>query len=85
MANIIYLLCFLTSVLCAGLLLRSYSRNRSRLLFWSGLCFVVLSINNLFVILDRVAFPETDLGMWRLVTGLIAPCLLLFGLIWEHE
>lgn len=85
MGNVIYLLCFLTATLCAALLLRSYSRNRYPLLFWSGLCFVVLSINNLFVILDRVAFPEIDLSFWRLTSGLIAPCLLLLGLIWEHE
>jgi len=85
MISIIYLLCFLTATLCAALLLRSYTRNRSRLVFWTGLCFALLSINNLFVILDRVALPDTDLSLWRLATGLIAPCLLLFGLIWEHE
>jgi hypothetical protein len=85
MAQIIYTLCFLTAVLCAGLLLRGYFRHRHRLLFWSGLCFVGLSVNNLLLVLDRIAFTDVDLSMWRLVSALVAPCLLLFGLIWEHE
>ena len=51
----------------------------------SGLCFVGLSVNNLLLVLDRIAFTDVDLSMWRLVSALVAPCLLLFGLIWEHE
>jgi hypothetical protein len=85
MAPVIYTLCFLTALLCAGLLIRSYSRTRMSLLFWSGLCFVMLSVNNLFLIIDQVALPTVDLSLWRLGTGLAAPCLLLFGLIWEHD
>jgi hypothetical protein len=85
MAHIIYTLCFLTALLCAALLTRSYLRHRHRLLFWSALCFVGLSVNNLLLVLDRIAFPDVNLSMWRLVTALVATCLLLFGLIWEHE
>jgi hypothetical protein len=85
MAQLIYTLCFLTALLCAGLLLRSYLRHRHRLLFWSMLCFVGLSVNNLLLVMDRIAFPQLDLSMWRLGTALVAMCLLLFGLIWEHE
>lgn len=39
----VYILCGLTSVLCAVLLLRSYARKRVRLLLWSGLCFAGLA------------------------------------------
>lgn len=86
MAPLIYSLCALTAMLCAGLLLRSYFRNRFRLLFWSGLCFVFLSANNLVVVFDRIVFPtQLDLSAWRLVFALLAPLVLLFGLIWEHE
>jgi hypothetical protein len=85
MAQVIYTLCFLTALLCAALLMRAYFRHRHRLLFWSGLCFVGLSVNNLLLVLDRIAFPQVDLSIWRLVTALLASCLLLFGLIWEHE
>ena len=35
MAEAIYVLCALTSALCAVLLLRAFARTRVRLLFWS--------------------------------------------------
>jgi hypothetical protein len=86
MAPIIYGLCTLTSLLCAWLLLSSYWRNRSRLLFWSGLCFVFLTANNVVLIADRVFFPtQVDLSAWRMLFAFLAPVVLLFGLIWEHE
>ena len=44
MGEIIYTLCILTSLACAGLLFSSYRRTRYRLLFWSGSCFAVLSL-----------------------------------------
>jgi hypothetical protein len=86
MAPLIYALCALTATLCAWLLLRSYVRHRRRLLFWSGLCFVFLSVNNVLLIFDRVFFPtQIDLIYARLAAALLAPVVLLFGLIWEHE
>lgn len=85
MAQFIYGLCALTAILCAWLLLRSYLQNRVPLLFWSGLCFVFLSANNLAVIADRIIFPAVDFSAWRMLFALLAPLVLLFGLIWEHE
>ena len=86
MKIIIYALCTATSLTCAWLLLRSYARTHYRLLFWSGLCFVGASVNNILVILDRVVFPTSvDLLLWRLSAALIALLLLLFGLIWEED
>jgi hypothetical protein len=85
MVRVIYALCTLTSLTCAWLLLRSFIHNRYRLLFWSGLCFVGLSVNNLLVVLDRVVLPSVDLLTWRLVSALLAVLLLLYGLIWEDE
>jgi hypothetical protein len=79
----IYGLCALTSVMCAWLLLRRYAEVRHRLLLWSGLCFAVLTINNVLLILDR--FATVDLSLWRLASALIALLLLLFGLIWERD
>jgi hypothetical protein len=81
----IFGLCALTSMMCAWLLLRKFAEVRHRLLLWSGLCFVVLTINNVLLIFDRVIFPTADLSLWRLVSGLVAPLLLLFGLIWERD
>lgn len=85
MAEIIYLLCILTSLACAGLLLISYRRTGHRLLFWSGLCFVGLTFNNLFLLLDNVVFPDIDFLPARLVSALVALLLLLYGLIYEKE
>lgn len=85
MAEVIYSMCALTSVACAWLSLRGYLRSRYRLLFWSGLCFVALSVNNALLVLDKMVFPFVDLGTWRLVAALVAVVLLLFGLIWEEE
>lgn len=85
MSAVIYALCALTSVACAWFLLRAYARTRHRLLFWSGLCFVMLTASNVLNIFDRFVFPSTDLAPGRLATALIAIGLLLFGLIWEGE
>jgi hypothetical protein len=86
MAPVIYALCAFTSMLCTWLLLRGYRSSGHRLLFWSGLCFAGLSVNNILLVVDRVVFPETmDLTTWRLVTALVALLPLLYGLIWEEE
>jgi hypothetical protein len=85
MAEAIYTLCTLTALACAWLLLRGYRLGRSRLLLWSGICFAVLSVNNVLVILDNIVFPDVDLSTWRLLAALLAPLLLLYGLIMEDE
>lgn len=85
MAETIYVLCTLTSLTCAWLLFASYHRTRHRLLFWSGSCFAVLTVNNLLLLLDKVVFPEAYLLPARLITALLALVLLLYGLIYEKE
>ena len=85
MAAIIYLLCTLTSLACCGLLLRAWRSSKSRLLFWSALCFAGLSLNNFLLVIDRLVLPAVDLSTLRLATALAALLLLLFGLIWEEE
>jgi hypothetical protein len=85
MAALIYSLCALTSLTCLVLLWRGYSATRSRLLFWSALCFLLLALNNVLLVLDKVVLTaDVDLSLWRLVAGLCAVLLLLFGLIWEE-
>lgn len=85
MAEVIYTLCALTSFTCAWLLLRSYFRNGYRVLFWSGLCFVGLSVNNALLVLDKLVFETIDLSVWRLAAALVALLLLLYGLIYEDK
>jgi hypothetical protein len=81
----VYLLCFVTSFAAMLLLLRSYARNRSRLLLWSALSFVALAFNNLFLFVDIVLLPEIDLLPLRYLTALVAVGLLLYSFIWELD
>jgi hypothetical protein len=81
----IYILCILTSAACAWLLIASYRRTGYRLLFWSGACFAVMTLNNLFLLLDKIVFPNIDFLLARIVSALLATCLLLYGLIYEKE
>ena len=82
MESAVYILGAVTSLLCALLLLRGYSRVRKRLLLWSGLCFAVLTISNAPVFVDLVMYPDVDLYLLRLITAAIAMLLLLYGLVW---
>jgi len=81
----VYLLCVLTSALCAVLLGRSYLRTRMRLLLWSSLCFVLLAANNLVVVVDLAILPAIDLRLLRHALSLGAVLLLLIGFIWDRE
>jgi hypothetical protein len=82
----VYLLCAATSIACAILLLRGYLRQRTRLLLWSSLCFVLLALNNALLFIDLIIVPTgLDLSLWRSVTALSGVSVLLFGLIWESR
>ena len=86
MAEIVYVLCALTSVLCAGLLIRSYRSNRSRLLLWSTLCFVGLALNNILLFVDLVITgPEVNLQVLRTIAAGAALSTLVIGLVWESR
>lgn len=75
----------LTSLACTVLLLRAYAASGLRLLLWSGLCFVFLTLNNLLLFLDLVVFPDLDFRPYRIVTALVGVLFLLYGFIWEAE
>lgn len=83
--TLVYILCLLTSIGCAALLLRAFRRTRSRLLFWSGLCFVFLSAGNVLLIADLVIFPEVYLAPARSIATLCAIAVMLYGLIFESR
>lgn len=84
MAAALYVATFLTTLLCAILLLRAYARVRRSLLLWSGLCFVGLTVSNILVFAD-IVLPTPDLYTWRLGSAVVAMALLLYGLIWESQ
>ena len=81
----VYVLCLVTSVVCAGFLLRAYQRSRTRLLLWTALSFICLAINNLFLVGDLVIFPGVDLWPMRQAAAVAAVGVLLYGFIWEAE
>ena len=85
MAEGVYLLCAMTSMASAALLLRGYLRQQTRLLLWSSLCFICLAVNNALLFIDLIVVPDIDLSVWRGLSGLIGVSLLLFGLIWESR
>jgi len=85
MAPAVYILCAVTSIACAMLLLRGYARSRVRLLLWSSLCFVGLAFNNIVLSIDVLVVPTMDLSMWRNPPALVGLSLLLYGLIWDTE
>jgi hypothetical protein len=85
MAETVYLLCALTSVLCAMLLIRSWARSRARLLLWSSLCFVGLAVNNVLLFVDLIIVPEVDLAMARSVVALFSVSVLVIALVWERR
>lgn len=81
----VYLLCLITSLVCAGLLIRAWRRSRSKLLLWTALAFGCLAINNLLLVADMILFAGVDLRWARHASGLVAISILLYGFIWEAE
>jgi hypothetical protein len=83
MATAVYVLCALTSVGCAVLLLRAWRRGRERLLLWSALCFAWLAANNILLFVDRAVVTDVDLRWARSTTALTGLLFLLYGLVWD--
>jgi Family of unknown function (DUF5985) len=81
----VYVLCTVAALACAALLWRGYRRNRVRLLLWSSICFLALSLENAILFIDRVMTPHIDLAAVRLLAALLGIAALLYGLIWEDR
>lgn len=83
MAAAVYVLCALTSLACAVLLLRGFSQRGVRLLLWSGLGFVGFAVGNAMLVLDLVILPERDLSLLRSLPVLAGLIVLVYGLVWD--
>jgi hypothetical protein len=81
MQAVINILGTLTVGLCAFLLLRGYTRVRQRLLLWSGLCFVGLTVSNALLFVDLQLMPDLSIYPLRLSVAAASMLLLLCGLI----
>jgi hypothetical protein len=84
-AKLVYLLCAITALACAWMLLRAYLQTRARLLLWSALCFGGLTANNVLLVLDRLMLTTQDLSIWRSVVALVSVLLLVTGLVLESD
>ncbi len=80
---IVSVLCALTSLTAALLLLRGFARSRARLLLWSGLCFLGFAVNNAVLVLDQRI--TQDLSELRTLPAILGVALLLYGLVWDSE
>lgn len=85
MAVTVYVLCTLTSALCAVLLFREYRRSDASLLLWSALSFGALALSNALVFLDFVVWPHGDLAVARSACFFAATALLAYGLVWDVD
>jgi hypothetical protein len=77
-------LALLTSLACMVLLFRGYAASGVRLLLWSALCFVFLTANNLFLVVDLIV-ANVDFRPYRLISALLGIAFLLYGFIREAE
>ena len=82
-AEAIYVLCGVTSLVAAVMLLRHYRQRRTRLLLWSVVAFAGLAVNNVMVYVDLVMFTGVDLSIYRTAAGALAMLALVYGLVWE--
>lgn len=85
MANAVYLLCAVTSAVCAVLLIREYAHQQTRLLLWSSLAFSCFAFSNALVFTDFVVLPSVDLSLIRAGSACLAIIFLLIGLVWTAE
>ena len=85
MTTLVYVLCALTSIVCAVLLWRGWRRSGVKLLFWSAWCFVGLSLNNLLLVIDTRFLTTVDLALVRMLPALVGAAVLVYGLVWDAE
>jgi hypothetical protein len=79
--SVVYVLCALTALVAAVLLLRGFTRSRAVLLLWCGLFFVAMTLENLLLFVDLVIVPEVDLELSRHTIALVGTVLLVLGLV----
>jgi hypothetical protein len=81
MADIVFIICAATSLVCGILLFRAYRQSKARLLFWSALCFLGLGTTNVLLYVDIRILLNMDLSVLRTIPALLGVCCLIYGLI----
>ena len=86
MAAAVYLLGMFVALACGVLLARGYRQSRQRLLLWSSICFLGLSLSGALLFLDLSVLPATiDLHLLRRAVTAGSMLVLLYGLVWDSE
>lgn len=83
MPGFVYILCAITSVISAALLLRGALRHGNRMLFWSAMCFLAMAANNSLLYANFIIFPDVDLLTAARIATLIGIIMVNYGLIWH--
>ena len=81
MAETVYIVCAITSLLCSVLLLKRYGQSRSGLLLWSGVAFLCFTGAGILLFIDLVVVRQVDLMMYRNLMTLAGVLVLLCALI----
>lgn len=84
MAELVYVLCAVTCLICTLLLGRGYLRSRQRLLAWSTVCFAGLFVSNVVTVVDLAVVRDYDLRWLRGIVGSASVAVMAIGLIWER-
>ena len=81
MAGVVYILCAITSLICAIMLYNGFRQNKFRLLFWSSVGFLGFALNNSLLFVDLMIGPAYDLSIIRTIPAMVGLLLLIYGLI----
>lgn len=83
-ASIVYFLCALTSGFCTWILLKEFRVTKVPLIFWSFLCFLLLTANNVVLIVDMLFLgSDVSLAGVRGVLTIAGFGVLIWGMVWN--
>lgn len=85
MAFTVYLLCSISSAVCAILLLRTYRDSRARFLLFGTIAFTGIAIANALLLVDLGVLPNVDLFVYRQLVTLVSVIALIWGFVWETK
>ncbi|WP_036165218.1 DUF5985 family protein [Noviluteimonas dokdonensis] len=85
MALLTYALCAFAALACAILLFQGWRKSGSRMLWWSGVCFFLLSLSNIALVIEDAMMPGVALWPLRHGLSLAAISALVYGLIFEER
>jgi hypothetical protein len=84
MAELVYVIGAVASIVCLVLLWRGWRRSGARLLLWTAACFLGFVVNNVVLLLDETIWRDVADLRWLRHGSALAGCMVLLGgLIWD--